>query len=187
MPESISELDLKKVNLPISTQKRLLRELKYFSSTDENIIRVQLGRKTPDGPELLNFWDVFITCPSGCLYEDYILHAQMEFPDRYPFLPPKFKFVTPMFHPNIYPDGTVCISILRTENDDISLGENDKCSWTPGLCVNTICISIISILTEPNIYSPANIDASKMYRDTPDLYAKTVRQLLKEQAQRANC
>ena len=41
----------------------------------------------------------------------------MEFPEDYPASPPKCKFDKQLFHPNIYPSGTVCLSILNEEQD----------------------------------------------------------------------
>jgi ubiquitin-conjugating enzyme E2 I len=38
----------------------------------------------------------------------------MIFKDDYPTSPPKVKFVPPLFHPNVYPSGTVCLSLLVT-------------------------------------------------------------------------
>ena len=37
----------------------------------------------------------------------------MTFSDQYPYKPPGFRFRIPIFHPNIYADGKLCISILR--------------------------------------------------------------------------
>ena len=39
--------------------------------------------------------------------------AILSFPPEYPLMPPKMRFETPIFHPNIYPNGDVCISILH--------------------------------------------------------------------------
>ncbi len=44
--------------------------------------------------------------------------------------------------------------------------------------VEQILISVISMLSEPNIESPANIDAAKQYRDFPEEYRKKVRILV---------
>ena len=44
--------------------------------------------------------------------------ALLEFPDDYPNHPPKMKFVSEMWHPNIYTDGNVCISILHNPGHD---------------------------------------------------------------------
>lgn len=70
-----------------------------------------------------------------------------------------------MFHPNIFADGTVCISILHEPGDD-AMGYEDKSErWLPVHTVRSIIISVISILDEPNCNSPANVDASKMFRN----------------------
>ncbi len=58
----------------------------------------------------------------------------MEFPEDYPAAPPKCKFLTPLFHPNIYPSGTVCLSILNEEED-----------WRPTLRVRDVrCFNLDS-------------------------------------------
>ena len=40
----------------------------------------------------------------------------MEFSEDYPSKPPKCKFPEKFFHPNIYPSGTVCLSILSEDD-----------------------------------------------------------------------
>lgn len=47
---------------------------------------------------------------AGGLYK-----VSMEFSEEYPSKPPKCKFVPPLFHPNVYPSGTICLSILNEE------------------------------------------------------------------------
>ncbi|CAG2161652.1 unnamed protein product [Oppiella nova] len=125
-------------------------------------------------------WDLFISGPPDSVYENHVLHAKMHFPSKYPFQPPTFRFVTKMFHPNIYNDGIVCISILHSERDDPTNYENENCTWTPGQNVRTVCLSIISLLNSPNIFSPANVDASKMLRDDKPLYEKFIKELLEK-------
>jgi len=141
-------------------------------------IRIEMT-ENEKGQKCLNEWDIYIKGPDETLYEGFILHAKMAFPSNYPYKPPSFKFITPTFHPNIYADGNICISILHTDNDDPASPENCKYTWTAGLNVRTVCLSITSLLSEPNIYSPANVDASKMLRDNPEQYKETVTSLLK--------
>jgi len=74
------------------------------------------------------------------------------------------KFSSSMWHPNIYPDGTVCISILHPPVEDKTGYEKSCERWSPVQSVEKIIISVISMLAEPNDESPANIDAAKMWR-----------------------
>lgn len=40
----------------------------------------------------------------------------MHFSEDYPSKPPKCKFPANFFHPNVYPSGTVCLSILNEDS-----------------------------------------------------------------------
>ncbi|EAA15349.1 Ubiquitin carrier protein-related [Plasmodium yoelii yoelii] len=42
-----------------------------------------------------------------------IYNATLSFPSNFPNQPPQMKFNQEMWHPNVYPDGRVCISILH--------------------------------------------------------------------------
>ncbi|XP_021563262.1 ubiquitin-conjugating enzyme E2 R1-like, partial [Carlito syrichta] len=90
--------------------------------------------------------------------------ARLKFPVDYPYSPPAFRFLTKMWHPNIYETGDVCISILHPPVDDPQSGELPSERWNPTQNVRTILLSVISLLNEPNTFSPANVDASVMYR-----------------------
>lgn len=92
----------------------------------------------------------------------------MTFPQDYPYNPPKVKFLSKMWHPNVYENGDVCISILHPPVDDPQSGELPSERWNPTQNVRTILLSIISLLNEPNTYSPANVDASVMFRKWRD-------------------
>lgn len=48
--------------------------------------------------------------------------------------------------------------------DDPQSGELPCERWNPTQSVRTILLSVISLLNEPNTFSPANVDASVMYR-----------------------
>ena len=70
----------------------------------------------------------------------------MTFSDQYPNKAPVVKFVTKLFHPNIYADGNICLDILMN-------------NWSPVYDVLNILISIQQLLTDPNNKSPANNEA----------------------------
>jgi ubiquitin-conjugating enzyme E2 R len=91
--------------------------------------------------------------------------AEMTFTDTYPYAPPTFKFLRPIYHPNIYPDGKLCISILHAPGEDEQSGESASERWSPLQGVESVLRSILLLLDDPEISSPANVDAGVMYRD----------------------
>lgn len=58
------------------------------------------------------------------------------------------------------PDGNVCISILHEPGDDKYGYEKASERWLPIHTVETILVSVISMLADPNDESPANVDAA---------------------------
>ncbi|ORY30899.1 ubiquitin-conjugating enzyme E2 G2-like protein [Rhizoclosmatium globosum] len=85
------------------------------------------------------------------------------------------KFTPPLFHPNIYSDGRVCISILHAPGDDPLGYELASERWSPVQSVEKILLSVVSMLAEPNDESGANIEASKMWRTDRDKFNAIVK------------
>lgn len=48
----------------------------------------------------------------------YTIQAIMKFPQDYPYSPPSIRFITKVWHPNVYENGDLCISILHPPVDD---------------------------------------------------------------------
>lgn len=109
-------------------------------------------------------WEVSIFGPPDTIYVGGYFKTRLEFPDSYPFEPPKMKFLEPIFHPNVYPTGEICISILHPPGADDQSGELPEERWSPAQRVRTIVLSVISLLNEPNISSPADVEASVAFR-----------------------
>ena len=122
-------------------------------------------------------WSValIVLNPDSLYYGGYF-KAVIRFPKNYPFEPPDFRFQRPLWHPNIYPDGRLCISILHAPGDDVMSGEQSGERWTPVQRVESILISVISLLDDAEVNSPANIDAGVMLRTQRDAYKERVRQ-----------
>ncbi|KAG8224970.1 hypothetical protein J437_LFUL009702 [Ladona fulva] len=107
-------------------------------------------------------WEVLIIGPPDTLYEGGFFKAHLYFPKEYPLRPPKMKFITEIWHPNIDKNGDVCISILHEPGDDKWGYEKASERWLPVHTVETILISVISMLADPNDESPANVDAAML-------------------------
>lgn len=141
-----------------SSSRVLLME--FNKLTKEPVEGFEISLKNED----IYNWVVVIFGPPKTLYEGGYFKAEMTFPTDYPYSPPQFRFLTEMWHPNIYENGDVCISILHPPVDDPQSGELPSERWNPTQNVRTVLLSVISLLNEPNTFSPANVDASVMYR-----------------------
>jgi ubiquitin-conjugating enzyme E2 G1 len=130
-------------------------------------------------PSESNFlkWNIILFGPNDTIFEGGIFNCILEFPKDYPNKPPVFKFTDNMFHPNIFPDGRVCMSILH-EGVDVFGYEHISERWNPSHSVNSILLSLLSILTEPNFESPANIDACKLWKENYPGYKKKIYKLI---------
>jgi len=131
----------------------------------------QLTLNPPDGivagpinEENFFEWEALIMGPEGTPFEGGVFNAHLSFPADYPLGPPKMKFTCDIFHPNIYPDGRVCISILHAPGDDPMGYESSAERWSPVQSVEKILLSVVSMLAEPNDESAANVDAAKTWR-----------------------
>jgi len=127
-------------------------------------------------------WQIMLEGPPGTDFEGGYFPCSLIFPKEYPNKPPVMKFLTPgFFHPNVYKDGVVCISILHEAKEN-KLNEQEQMSekWRPILGVEAVLVSVMSMLSEPNLDSPANVDASVMLKKDPKAYKKVVKALVRK-------
>jgi len=103
----------------------------------------------------------------------------MKFPNDYPYQPPSFKFLTKnICHPNVYADGNLCISILHKPGEDEQSGELASERWNVLHGVESVLRSVLLLLDDPEINSPANVDASVLYRDNKTEYNKRAKDIV---------
>lgn len=158
-----------------SASKRLFKEYKALSSDAPDGITAG-----PLNEDDMFTWEALIEGPKDTPFEGGIFPASLTFPRDYPLAPPKMKFTTEIWHPNVYPNGEVCISILHAPGDDPMQYEQASERWSPIQSVEKILISVMSMLAEPNDESPANVDAARMWRERRGEYEKIVRAKVRE-------
>jgi len=146
--------------IPRATLLRLQNELRELRTNPDSGFII-----FPPTEQNLLIWKVAIFGAPDTVYQGGYFVAHLEFPVDYPFSPPKFIFSRPPLHPNIYSNGHVCVSILHSSTNTVLSGEDDNERWNITQTVRTILVSIVSLLSAPNLSSPANVDASTMYKD----------------------
>jgi len=66
----------------------------------------------PDGDNLFT-WIATINGGVDTMYDGLCYKLLLQFPSRYPYVPPTVKFSTPCFHPNVDEHGNICLDILK--------------------------------------------------------------------------
>ncbi|GAX80539.1 hypothetical protein CEUSTIGMA_g7977.t1 [Chlamydomonas eustigma] len=122
---------------------------------------------TDGAVDLLN-WTCTVPGKEATAWEGGKYPLKLAFSAQYPSRAPSASFPAGFLHPNVYPDGHVCLSIL---NDDEDLGG----TWAPSISVKQILLSIQQLLDEPNLQSPAQHLAEEMLRKTPLKYQEEIR------------
>ena len=112
-------------------------------------------------------WNAVIFGPEDTAWEDGTFKLTVEFTEEYPNKAPVVKFVTTMYHPNIYADGSICLDILQNQ-------------WSPIYDISAILTSIQSLLPDPNPDSPANAEAAKLFTDDRGEYNRRVAEIVEQ-------
>ncbi|EIW85356.1 ubiquitin-conjugating enzyme [Coniophora puteana RWD-64-598 SS2] len=131
---------------PGSVTKRLSNELMTLMMSSSPGISA-----FPKSDSNLFDWAGTIEGPTGTIYEGLAFRMSISFPSNYPYAAPTIKFDTPCYHPNVdLATGAICLDILQ-----------DK--WSAVYSVQTVLLSLQSLLGEPNNASPLNTDAANTW------------------------
>lgn len=123
---------------------------------------------------------IILTSPGG------FFPARLSFTQDFPASPPELRFLSPIpFHPNVYADGKLCISILHPAGDDPHGYEDASERWNPSRSPEAILVSVLSIFDCPNHESPANVEAGRLLREDPKEFRKRVRACVRKSQEAA--
>eukprot|EP00544_Gedaniella_sp_CCMP2646_P006161 CAMPEP_0202502288 /NCGR_PEP_ID=MMETSP1361-20130828/38568_1 /ASSEMBLY_ACC=CAM_ASM_000849 /TAXON_ID=210615 /ORGANISM="Staurosira complex sp., Strain CCMP2646" /LENGTH=148 /DNA_ID=CAMNT_0049135275 /DNA_START=34 /DNA_END=480 /DNA_ORIENTATION=+ len=116
----------------------------------------------PTGDDITK-WQATIMGPGDSPYEGGIFFLDINFPNDYPFKPPKVKFTTKIYHCNVNNNGGICLDILKD-------------NWSPALTISKVLLSICSLLTDPNPDDPLVPDIANLYKTNREKHDKTARE-----------
>jgi ubiquitin-conjugating enzyme E2 G1 len=123
-------------------------------------------------------WKFTLLGPHNTPFEGEILKGTITFPTNFPNVPPVIQFTSQIYHPNIYQDGKVCMSILHDTREE-NFYDRPEEKWLPVHTIQSIVLSMLLIIQEPNIESPANLEAAKLMRENKIQYYRKLRKMFK--------
>merc|ERR1711865_547609 len=111
----------------------------------------------------LRYFKVIIAGPQESPYQGGIFQLELFLPADYPMVPPKVRFLTRIYPPNIDKLGRICLDILR-----------DK--WSPALQIRTVLLSIQALMSAPNPDDPLANDVADHWKSDEAQAMHTARQ-----------
>eukprot|EP00760_Papus_ankaliazontas_P020319 PhM_4_TR1835/c0_g1_i1/m.49989/K10580/UBE2N, BLU, UBC13; ubiquitin-conjugating enzyme E2 N len=127
------------------TSTRIVRETQKLQS--EPVPGIQAA-PTRDNER---YFMVVMQGPAQSPYEGGIFKLELFLPGDYPMVPPKVRFLTKIYHPNIDKLGRICLDVLK-----------DK--WSPALQIRTVLLSIQALLSAPNPDDPLANDVAEHWK-----------------------
>merc|ERR1711937_995506 len=110
----------------------------------------------------LRYFNVIIAGPQSSAYENGIFKLELFLTEDYPMAPPKVRFLTKIYHPNIDKLGRICLDILK-----------DK--WSPALQIRTVLLSIQALLSAPNPDDPLDENVARQWREDENAAISTAK------------
>lgn len=111
--------------------------------------------------------------PSGSPYEGGLFQLEVEVPDSYPFEPPRLKFLTPVYHPNIDNAGRICMDLLKMP---------PKGGWKPTINIENLLTAVQLLLGYPNPDDPLMADIAEEYRFNRSEFLRKAKKFTEENA-----
>ncbi|CAD8093586.1 unnamed protein product [Paramecium sonneborni] len=112
----------------------------------------------------ITHWKGFINGSPDTPYQGGYFQIDIVLTADYPYKPPKMKFDTRIWHPNISSQtGAICLDILKDE-------------WSPALSIRTALLSLQALLCDPQPDSPQDAVVANQYKTNKELFIKTAKE-----------
>lgn len=144
-------------NIAVSRIQREFKEVVKSEEGSNNSIKVELTDSS------FSKIKGEITGPPDTPYEGGKFKLDVVIPETYPFNPPKVKFITKIWHPNISSvTGAICLDILKDQ-------------WAAAMTLRTVLLSIQALLASPEPDDPQDAVVAQQYKEKPREFVKTAK------------
>uniref|UniRef100_A0A6A7FQF6 Ubiquitin-conjugating enzyme E2 N n=1 Tax=Hirondellea gigas TaxID=1518452 RepID=A0A6A7FQF6_9CRUS len=143
--------------------KRIQKEIRKLQKEPVHGISVAVDERNP------RYFKIILTGPPDTPYEGGLFNLELFLPLSYPMEPPKAKFMTKIYHPNIDRVGRICLDILKEK-------------WSPALQVRSVCQTIQLLLQEPNLEDPLDPAVNEVFKNNPQQALRTAREWTRKYA-----
>lgn len=129
----------------MSISRRIVKEISRLNKEPVAGISIDVNDQN------MRYIKVALEGPSGSPYEGGIFYLEMYLGDSYPMQPPKVRYLTKIYHPNIDKIGRICLDILK-----------DK--WTPALQIRSVLLSLQVLMGNPNVEDPLDVQVAEHWK-----------------------
>jgi len=120
-------------------QRRVLKEVADIQ-TDKDLASCKISVTKIQGND--RYLAISLAGPPGSAYEGGVFKLELFCHGSYPMEPPKIRFLTPIYHPNIDNVGRICLNILK------------ETGWSPALRISAVLLSVQQLLGDPCLDDP---------------------------------
>ena len=117
-----------------------------------------------------------ITGPPDSPFASGVFLVAITIPNRYPFEPPKCRFLTPIHHPNIDSAGRICLDTLKSPPNG---------SWSPAVSLPSLLLTLRALMGEPNAEDGLVADVTEQFKSHHQLWFAEAKRLTEVEATEA--
>ena len=141
----------------VSLNRRIQKE------TERLVIDPVPGISASPDSDNPRYFHIQVAGPQITPYENGIFELELFLPDEYPMCPPKVRFLTKIYHPNVDRLGRICLDILK-----------DK--WSPALQIRSVLLSIQALMSAPNPDDPLDPAIARHWKEDESGANRTARE-----------
>jgi ubiquitin-conjugating enzyme (huntingtin interacting protein 2) len=141
----------------MNPNKRIVKEVEEIKRDTSSGVKVEVDEMNP------NHLVGSIHGPEDTPYHKGLFKVDIVIPSDYPFTPPKMKFLTKIWHPNVSSQtGAICLDILKD-------------AWSPALTIKTALLSLQALMCAPEPSDPQDAEVAGMYQNNHEQWVSTAK------------